>query len=563
MPYVYQNLQANPYAQSIGELMQRKGDIQARTAENIGQIRARAQEMSGQIAAHAAEAIGQQVASIPGQIQQQKEQAQRTKVADLDLNAKQRAADATAALSSVMKDTPKLSEDGVSVWDTAKITQAMADKGFGPEAGAAAQHLDGINNAFRQTRAAQLGVVQKGAQAVAAAGNDSTLAHHFLDQLEANQIYPKEEVQKYRDFIDADTGNTAKLTAYLMGPQKGQVVPEGATVVNPVTNQPTFSNPKPAPQPTEASIALNAAQGDPNSLLAMHLLKPGEQVKAGTQEDWVDRARRLAVGANQGQPLNDKQLQDVDTKAIQQFHEINTDPELRAANLAQKNLAQVLSQIQAGQQPTREDAAVIAKQVLNHQMAPSQAMATGGYGAAGAAFKRMVNVEIAKEDPTFSWEQAEADYNYSKNPAFQNTVRFIDSTLESMPRLLDSAKALDQGKVASINKLIADGKKQVNSVDLKKFQTDAIFVGDEIAKILQGGGTGSGTSDAKLKQAQDIFSTSDNPQTIAAALEEIQPLLGNRRRAVTRGTPYEKQNSVPKAPETLIPGLKISRGSGG
>ncbi len=238
MPYVYQNLQANPYAQSIGELMQRKGEIQARTAENIGQIRARAQEMSGQIAAHAAEAIGQQVASIPGQIQQQKEQTQRTKVADLDLNAKQRSADATKALSAVMKDTPKLSEDGVSVWDTAKITQAMADKGFGPEAGAAAQHLDGINNAFRQTRAAQLGVVQKGAQAVAAAGNDSTLAHHFLDQLEANQIYPKEEVQKYRDFIDADPGNTAKLTTYLMGPQKMERGAPGSVAVNPVTGIP-------------------------------------------------------------------------------------------------------------------------------------------------------------------------------------------------------------------------------------------------------------------------------------------------------------------------------------
>lgn len=215
------------FAGTIASLMQRQGESAAQAAARIGDIRARATEQSGQAWAGAAQNIGNTVAAIPGQIQKQQQEKIQQQSEQLDLKTKQRAEDARNALADTMGKTPKLSEDGVSVWDVPAITRTMADKGFGPEAGAAAQHLNGINDGFRQTRAAQLAVAQKGAQAVAAAGNNPPLAHLFLDQLEDNQIYPKEVVQKYRDFIDADPGNTAKLTAYLMGPQKPVIMKEG------------------------------------------------------------------------------------------------------------------------------------------------------------------------------------------------------------------------------------------------------------------------------------------------------------------------------------------------
>jgi hypothetical protein len=75
---------------------------------------------------------------------------------------------------------------------------------------------------------------------------------------------------------------------------------------------------------------------------------------------------------------------------------------------------------------------------------------------------------------------------------------------------------------------------------------DALLVGDEIAKILQGGGTGSGVSDAKLKQASDLISTSDSVPAVAAAIKEVQFLIGNRRQSLTRGT-YMERPSTPAA----------------
>lgn len=310
-------------------------------------------------------------------------------------------------------------------------------------------------------------------------------------------------------------------------------------------------NPK-GEKETEASIAYDLSSPDPEkrrrAQVAMSALKPHD-LKPGTVEDWVGRARTLAAQAKGSELLPDE-IQAVDTKAIGDFRNLAKDPELSALVKSNDQLRNALLSAQLGQQPTADDAKLIAQQVVEHKMAPSQVSMFGGFGTAGAAFKRMVGVEAVKTDPNFNWEQAEADYAYSKSPTFQGTVRFIDSTMESMPQLLKNAKALSTGDVKSINGLIASGKTAMNNVDLKKFKTDVVFVGDEIAKILQGGGTGSGTTDAKLKQAQDIFSTSDNPALVAGTLEEINTLLGYRQSALTRGTYRAPKNAGTVTPPT-------------
>jgi hypothetical protein len=243
--------------------------------------------------------------------------------------------------------------------------------------------------------------------------------------------------------------------------------------------------------------------------------------------------------------------EDIDT-ALSQFKAANTDPEMREATLASKaaanasrELADTMRRIQIGQQPTQEDAARLAQSIRNHELAPSQLSEIRGRGAGSLGL--LIEREMAKTDPHFSWQQADADYNFSKSPGFQNTVRLMDSALNSIPRLQSSANTLAQGNVRSINSLIKLGKDQFNSVDLKRFQTDALLVGDEIGKIINGGGTGSGVSDAKLKQAQGIFKDSDSPKAIATALQEVQAIIGYRRSTMTRGTAYEGQAAQPEA----------------
>lgn len=202
---------------------------------------------------------------------------------------------------------------------------------------------------------------------------------------------------------------------------------------------------------------------------------------------------------------------------------------------------------QGGASPALSPEAADAQDILNHRLSPSQWISQiGGRGMQKTARVDRVKAEIRKVDPAFNMEDAEASYQLTRSAGFQNTVRYMDSVQNSIPQLQQSADTLANGNVKSINALVNAGKNQFNSVDLKRFQADKLLVGDEIAKILQGGGTGSGTSDAKLKQAQDLLSTNDSPEAISTALKEVTKLIGYRRDSLTRGTPLAGQSQAPK-----------------
>jgi len=237
--------------------------------------------------------------------------------------------------------------------------------------------------------------------------------------------------------------------------------------------------------------------------------------------------------------LSPEQVQD----AFGQFGDAKETPDTKAMRkmaMATQQLHQTMLQMQQGQMPTRDDAKTAAQMVINHQMSPSQVSTMfGGFGIQGQAFKRMVVSEVWRADPKFNYEEAESEYGLVKSPAFQNTVRYMDSVQESIPRMVESANKLARGNFRGLNSLINSGAHAFNGVDLKQFNTDRILVADEIAKILQGGGSGSGTSDAKLKQAGEVISADDSPQAIARAMGEVQALIGYRRKALTRGTYME------------------------
>ncbi len=114
---------------------------------------------------------------------------------------------------------------------------------------------------------------------------------------------------------------------------------------------------------------------------------------------------------------------------------------------------------------------------------------------------------------------------FSNDGTFNSLIGTIGAFRELEPErpimtITEDIETLLEGNAAAANEKAAlslyDGENQFNNIDLKKFQTDKVLVGDEIAKILQGGGTGSGTSDAKLKQAADLVKESDSPAAIRA-----------------------------------------------
>jgi len=201
----------------------------------------------------------------------------------------------------------------------------------------------------------------------------------------------------------------------------------------------------------------------------------------------------------------------------------------------------IRQRFELGQMPTQAQADAVANDLVAHKISPEQVTNFfASRGEQGKAFNRMVYSAAKKLNPDFNFEQASAEYDLVKSPGFQNTVRYMDSVADSLPQLIDRAQKLGNFGVRSVNDLINKGKEEFNFISLKRFNTDRLLLADEVAKILQGGGTGSGTSDAKLQQAEKIFRDNDDPSAIRAAAEEVRDLIGNRRRALTRGTYFEQ-----------------------
>lgn len=309
-------------------------------------------------------------------------------------------------------------------------------------------------------------------------------------------------------------GADPKTFRKLLGPEKPVEVPEGGSLVIPSTGEVVFQG-----------------QSKPKDEFQTFKDAYAKQILGPTGK-WEDLTPKQQIDGNS------------------QFTISKQDPSMVALSQSNAQIRNLLMQAQLGQQPTKDDAALIAKQIVDHKMAPSQVQLFGGFGAQGAAFKRMVGTEALKLDPNFDWEQAESDYQYGKSPVLQGTIRYMDETTQSIPRLTATADQLGNSNIRFFNGLANLSKNQLNNPTLKKFQVDALAVADGVAKVLQGGGSGSGTTDAKLEQAQQIIRTSDSPAAVKAAMEEVQELFKIRRGALTRGTYLERVPAGGGGPQT-------------
>lgn len=539
----------SPYSRDISELMMRQGEIPAQAAQQVGQVQANAALQRGNAWAGAAQNVGQ---AVSGAIQQATDPRRKLETQQLEIGAGQivaqkRAVALSGQVNQLMQSAMTQAEDGTITFDRAKLRQGFAASNVPiPLQEQTFKSLDEVDKslqAFNQVKVDHLADLAHATLTNPHGASPESFA--FTAALaKANGLVNDQQLTPIIEAI-ANGGDVETLLTQVRGLSekykdvaKPIVLPRGGTLATP-TGKVIAKGQEPAK--TEAEVALDAAGGD--AAAAMRLLKPGP--KQSIEDEWMARDRRLAVAKNGGQPLSDAQLKVVDTASMQEYAQSKADPAMREAALAQKNIATLLAQAQLNQQPTKEQAASVADDLVNHRIAPEQlASLFSTRGKEGLAFKLAVAAEAKKLEPSFNFEEASASYNLVKSPGFQNTVRYMDSVLESMPRLLENAKRLGNGDWRSWNQLANAAKGQFNDTDLKRLKTDAVLVGDEVAKILSGGGTGSTTSDAKLKQGMDSISQSDSVPAMAAALDEIQTLIGYRRKAQTRGTYMEGTSAV-------------------
>lgn len=289
-----------PYVNTIGDLLRAPGYTRAEAAEKIGDVQARAALQSGQAWGQGIQQAGQAIGSIPERIQQGQANDQKLQIGALQLKQAKQTDAAQAAFVNRIKSTPSIPIEAGGPFDVPSIVKGLADDGFDPTV--TGEHLAQLNGSFQQAYAAKMALIKQGAGSIAAAGNDPGLAAHFLDTLEQTQMYPPATIAQFRSAAQTKEG-VAQLTAYLMGPQKAEVLHAGDQGFNPVTNQP-IPGLSVAEKPTKETLAATAT--DPTKTPAERARAKATLEAMGDNQQITDdrRYEDIVARGKQGQPVS-------------------------------------------------------------------------------------------------------------------------------------------------------------------------------------------------------------------------------------------------------------------
>lgn len=140
---------------------------------------------------------------------------------------------------------------------------------------------------------------------------------------------------------------------------------------------------------------------------------------------------------------------------------------------------------------------------------------------------------LEKYGKPFDMAKAQIDYKYAQNPQTQNTLKYLNSLTGSdnksgnLGELVTQSNQISRTDFPSLNDVSAWARLQTGDPAMTAYHATVTEVADQVAKILQGGG--SGTSDAKMKQAQELFRTGFSKEQITSVAETLRTLLANRK----------------------------------
>lgn len=135
----------------------------------------------------------------------------------------------------------------------------------------------------------------------------------------------------------------------------------------------------------------------------------------------------------------------------------------------------------------------------------------------------------------FDIAQASSDYSFAKNTQTQSTIKYLNSLTGAdgksgnLGALIDMSNKISRTDFPAINDAAAWARLETGDPAMASYHTAITEVADQVGKILQGGGSGAGTSDAKLKQAQEMFRVGFSKDQITGVGTTLRTLLGNRK----------------------------------
>lgn len=151
---------------------------------------------------------------------------------------------------------------------------------------------------------------------------------------------------------------------------------------------------------------------------------------------------------------------------------------------------------------------------------------------------------MAKYGKPFDLAKAAGDYKFATNANTYNTLNFLnsltgrDNKSGNLGTVVTLSNNLGQSKFPALNDVEQWAKISAGNPQIAAYRAALTETSDQIAKILQGGGSGSGTSDAKLKQAGDLLNKNFNAAQIKETADTLRTLLGNRKQEIIGDNRY-------------------------
>jgi hypothetical protein len=171
----------------------------------------------------------------------------------------------------------------------------------------------------------------------------------------------------------------------------------------------------------------------------------------------------------------------------------------------------------------------------------------------------------------FDFSKATADYKYAQNPATKNTLNYLNSLVGpdgksgNLREVIRQSNDIGRTPFPALNDAAAWGRLQAGSPKMAAYHAAVTEVADQVAKIMQGGGSGNGTSDAKMRQAMDLFNTGFNRDQIKSVASTLQTLLANRKQGLIGNNSYLQRRYGPQAnpsPTPVNPSLAPTASAG-
>jgi hypothetical protein len=200
---------------------------------------------------------------------------------------------------------------------------------------------------------------------------------------------------------------------------------------------------------------------------------------------------------------------------------------------------------------TEEDAQSAAQQLVDGRMDPSQLSkrASKGSNTWNHIMKLANDYSLKTTGKPFDVAQATSDYKYATNANTQNVLRYLngltgtDNKSGNLGTLMTASAGIPRAtQFPPINDAAAWAKLNAGDPKMAAYHAAVVEVSDQVAKILQGGGSGNATSDKKLEQATELFRVGFTNEQINETATTLRDLLGNRKKALIEGNRYlEKQ----------------------